>query len=404
MLLSARNDQMLEELSLWSDRLQEWMTRSALPLWLDNGFDTATGSAYEQLNEFGRADTGCDRRVRVQARQMFVLACASLRGWIDGGEQRVAQLEQYVARYARHPSAPEGYVHILDSRNEIVDARQDVYDIAFFLLACAWRFRAFGQAAALREAEHLIQHLDTHIKGPQGGWLEGDYDAPCRRQNPHMHLLEAFLALYDATRSGRWLARAGEIFTLFENCFYDSRRGVLLEYFHRDWTPLTEAEGQAVEPGHMLEWVWLLYHYSRRSGAPVARYTRPLYDNALAMGREAHTGLLFDAVTTGGQPLKTSKRCWPLTELVKASLCRAAEGDPLAEQRAARAIETLFEYYFSDEVPGLYIDQLDAGNRVIRGMAPASTLYHLLLATTEVVDYTAARRLKSPAVPEALSG
>ncbi|MCW8126414.1 AGE family epimerase/isomerase [Microbulbifer halophilus] len=382
----------------WSERLEEWMAGSALPLWLHRGFDPETGGAHEQLDGRGRADRDCARRVRVQARQMFVLANASLRGWIADGEWRVARVEQFVARYASHPSAPEGYVHTLDNRNRVADTRRDVYDIAFFLLACAWRFRAFGQTAALREAEALTRYLDTHIKGPWGGWLEGDYDAPVRRQNPHMHLFEAFIALYDATRNGRWLARAGEIFTLFESRFYDSRNGVLLEYFHRDWTPLSEDEGQEVEPGHMLEWVWLLYQYSRRSGAPVARYTRTLYDNALDTGQEKDTGLLFDAVTVAGQPLRRSKRCWPLTELVKASLCRAASGDPDAESRAARAIEALFEYYFSAEIPGLYIDRLDADNTVIGGMAPASTLYHLLLATAEVADYTASLKTGVEAV------
>ncbi|MFI2812490.1 AGE family epimerase/isomerase [Microbulbifer sp. JSM ZJ756] len=387
----------------WTQKLENWMISAALPLWMAQGFDRASGSAHERLSPEGRPDSDCPKRVRVQARQMFVLACASRRGWVEGADGIVADLDRFVTRYAQHPSAPQVYVHVLNSENGIHDTRQDVYDLAFFLLACAWRFRAFNDSSALRKAEALIQHLDVYIKGPRGGWLEGDYHTKTRRQNPHMHLLEAFIALYDATGDGRWLARAGEIFALFENCFYDSQNCVLLEYFHHDWRPLSDDEGQEVEPGHMLEWVWLLHQYSQRSGAPVRRYTETLYQRALQLGTEPETGLLYDAVSVRGRILKASKRCWPLTEMIKASLCQASAGDQKAENHAALGIQLLFRYYFDDRIPGLYIDQLDAENQIANNLAPASTLYHLLVATTEAVDYSAAAKLKLRAGYEAIS-
>jgi len=385
---------MSQELLEWSERLQRWMADAAVPYWMDRGFDPANGSAHERLDSEGNADTACDKRVRVQARQMFFIASASARGWIGDGRARIAALEDYLARYATHPDAPDVYVHLLTNDHRVADGRLDLYDLAFFLLACAWRLRAFDDPAALRKAEALTSHLDQYLKGPRGGWLEGDYEAELRRQNPHMHLLESFIALYDATGDGRWLARAGEIFALFEHCFYDSERGLLLEYFRRDWRPLGEEEGQKVEPGHMLEWVWLLHQYNRRSGAPVDRYTGPLYDNALLLGREKDTGLIYDAITPSGQIDRASKRCWPLTELIKASLCQAAQGDTAAERQAAQGIQLLFEYYLSSARPGLYIDQLDEQNRIINHNAPTSTLYHLMVATTEVIDYCQAMALE----------
>ncbi|WP_308365523.1 MULTISPECIES: AGE family epimerase/isomerase [unclassified Microbulbifer] len=393
---------MSQELSEWSERLQSWMVDSAIPLWISRGFDPATGSAYEQLDSEGNADRDCAKRVRVQARQMFFIACASFRGWVSDGAERVAALENYLARYATHPNTPDVYVHLLTSDDRIGDTRQDLYDLAFFLLACAWRLRAFNDLAALRKAEALICHLDQYLKGLRGGWLEGDYETEVRRQNPHMHLLEAFIALYDASGDGRWLARAGEVFALFENCFYDSERGLLLEYFRHDWCPLSETEGQKVEPGHMLEWVWLLHQYSQRSGAPVDRYTRTLYDNALSLGQEKTTGLIYDAITPSGKIHQPTKRCWPITELIKASLCQATHGDTVAEQQAAHGIRLLFEYYFSPSLPGLYIDQLDKQNQVINHNAPASTLYHLMVATTEVIDHSKAAAMKRRARQEVL--
>ena len=42
-----------------------------------------------------------------------------------------------------------------------------------------------------------------------------------RRQNPHMHLLEALLALHVATGEKNWLRRAGALVDLFKRRFVD---------------------------------------------------------------------------------------------------------------------------------------------------------------------------------------
>lgn len=374
-------------LTLASQRLQQWMIEDALPLWAKEGFNSESGSAYEQLDANGEPDTLCPKRIRVQYRQSFVFSVAAERGWLPEAGVRVGQIQRWLDAHARHPKILDLYVHRLTAQDEQLDNRLDTYDLAFYLLACAWRFRAFGDKQALVRAETLQHYLDNHIKGQYGGWLEGDYDAPVRRQNPHMHLFEAYLALYEASQQSRWLARAGNIFALFETRFYAPDSGMLLEYFHSDWRPLNAADGQVVEPGHMMEWVWLLEQYSLHSGTPVTHYCQTLFQQALTLGQEAHSGLLFDEMSPTGQVTKLSKRLWPMTELIKAALTRARQGDADAEQIAARAIDSLFEHYLSNRKPGTYCDQLDQHNQVINPNAPASSLYHLMVAVVETQHY-----------------
>ncbi|AFV00484.1 AGE family epimerase/isomerase [Simiduia agarivorans] len=382
-------------LSQATERLADWMVRQALPLWSSQGFDQLHGSAFEQLDASGAPDAQCPKRIRVQYRQSFVFSVAANRGWLAEAGVRVGQIQRWLDAKARHPNAQHAdamdlYVHQLTAEDQPLDNRLDTYDLAFYLLACAWRYRAFGDSQALARANRIQRYLDTHIKGDFGGWREGDYPAKVRRQNPHMHLFEAYMALFQASADSRWLARAGSIFTLFETRFYDPEKHFLLEYFHPDWRPV--AEGQAVEPGHMLEWVWLLHQYGQLSGTPVTHYTRSLYRTALELGQEKHSGLLFDELDTNGKVQKASKRLWPMTELIKASLAEAAShsdasSKAAAELVAANAISALFEFYFSTRVDGSYCDQLDANNQVINTKAPASTLYHLLVAATEAIDY-----------------
>lgn len=377
------------ELIASADCFENWITQQALPLWSTAGINPETGASYERFLADGSIDISANTRLRVQARQMFVFSLAAELGWLENAQATVDGIAGFVAAHAVHTSGL-GYVHLLSPDNRVKNPMRDLYDHAFFLLACAWRYRAFNDSAAMDEADWLIAFLDEELVQQNGGWLEGDYPTDRRRQNPHMHLFEAFLALYDASGDAKWLARAGEIFALFETRFYDPRHKVLREYFNHDWAPLGGAEGDIVEPGHMMEWVWLLRCYQSRTGRRVDHYADALYARAMEIGL-TDKGLLYDEVSPEGKVITPSKRCWPMTELIKASIAQAREGGEGCEANAANAIEALMTYYLQASVPGAYIDRLDKQDQVLVDFAPASTLYHLIVAAAEVSTYVRER-------------
>lgn len=377
---------MSAELKIAALRLENWIKNDAIPLWLARGLDLKTQAHYERLLPSGAADLESNTRVRVQARQAFFFTLAAHRGWCEQGQKVAQNLLGFVQTHAAHLSAGGGYTHLMDKNFEVVDSKQDIYDHAFFILANAWSYRAFGDKAALAEAEKLVAHLDARFGSMCGGWIEGDYDYPCRRQNPHMHLFEAFLALYDATGDAKWLARVGELFSLFQTRFFDEKQQVLFEFFQNDWQRCADAKGDVVEPGHMMEWVWLLDWYCRRSGRPVSQYTQVLFEKGIAIGMDK-SGLLFDAVAPDGRVIDRNKRCWGITELIKASLVQIREGNPAAEAIAIKAVNDLFDYYLCASTPGSYVDQRGAEDEVVVDVAPASTLYHLIVAAVELIDH-----------------
>ncbi|MES2675403.1 MAG: AGE family epimerase/isomerase [Pseudomonadota bacterium] len=377
---------MSAELRAAANRLQHWLKNDAIPLWLERGMDPKTQAHYERLLPSGAPDLEASVRVRVQARQAFFFTLAADRGWCDQGQQVAQNLLGFVQKHAAHPTAGGGYTHLMDKNFKVVDIKQDIYDHAFSILANAWYYRAFGDKAALATAEKLVAHLDARFGSIYGGWIEGDYEYPCRRQNPHMHLFEAFLALYDATGDAKWLARVGELFALFQSRFFDPEQQVLFEFFQNDWQRCADAKGDVVEPGHMMEWVWLLDWYGRRSGRPVSQYTKVLFEKGIAIGMDK-SGLLFDAVAADGRVIDKNKRCWGITELIKASLIQVREGNPGAEKIAIKAVNDLFDYYLCAATPGSYIDQRGAEDEVVVDVAPASTLYHLIVAAVELIDH-----------------
>jgi mannose/cellobiose epimerase-like protein (N-acyl-D-glucosamine 2-epimerase family) len=393
--------------------LEQWMTKKALPLWSTVGINPDNASVYERLNESGQPDTCANLRTRVQVRQIFVFASAQNMGWMDNALTCVAGIDGFLNQYATQDKAEPGFVHLLSHDGVIIDAKKDAYDFAFYILACAYRYKVFHDLNALDQANKLVSHIETEFKDATGGWLEGNYDSQYRRQNPHMHLFEAFLTCYEFTHDGKWIAKAGQIYTLFESAFFDHKKHVIREYFDADWSIATGYHGRIVEPGHMFEWIWLLRWYQKLSEVPVDLYCDALYRKAMQIGCDKTTFLVFDAVTAEGNVINGSKRLWPITELIKASFAQAAAHPEQAteyENNAAKGINTLFDFYLDrgvtgpsvssdlssgdvisktemDNYSGRYIDQLGADNTVLAGHSPASTLYHIAMATITAVNY-----------------
>ena len=393
--------------------LEQWMTKKALPLWSTTGINPFNASVYERLNESGQPDTNADLRTRVQARQIFVFAAAQSMGWMENTLPYVAGIDGFLNQYAKQGEGEVGFAHLLSHDGVIIDGKKDAYDFAFYILACAYRYKVFHDLNALDQANKLVSHIETDFKDASGGWLEGNYDSQYRRQNPHMHLFEAFLTCYECTHDGKWLAKAGQIYTLFESVFFDHKTHVIREYFDGNWNIAIGHYGSIVEPGHMFEWIWLLRWYQRLSEVPVDLYCDALYRKAMEIGCDKTTFLVFDEVTADGAVINASKRLWPITELIKASLAQAIAHPSQAaeyENNAARCISTLFSFYLDSDVTGSqlkfdvssdeelthrvvdnysgrYIDQLGADNSVVAGHSAASTLYHIAMAAIVAVNY-----------------
>ena len=369
-------------LRIQTDRLVAWTRDEALPFWAERGLDPR-GGFYEAVGLDGAPLTRMTKRFRVQPRQAYVYAHAHELGWTDTGRT----VSDHAWAFALSAGTDDdslageglftGFCHLLTPEGGVHDARRDTYDHAFVLLACAWRMRAFGDEQAERVAQRTLGFLDT-LAHPEGGFAEGDPAALPRRQNPHMHLFEACLALHAAGLEGA-LDRARAIRRLMEERFWDG--AVLREFFGEDWS-LDPAKGHLVEPGHMAEWVWLLDAYEAATGEDQSGLMRALYDAARRLGEDA-SGFLIDEAAVGGEATKPTRRTWVQTEYAKATLVLARRGDAEAEARAARLIEAMLATYLSGPVPGGWTDQYDEQGAPIAPDMPTSTFYHVLSLAAE---------------------
>ncbi|MBB4658771.1 AGE family epimerase/isomerase [Parvularcula dongshanensis] len=377
----------MTDLSAANARLKSWMIETCLPMWSRRARDHR-GGFYEALTPDGAPLMDRNKRFRVQPRQAYAFAHAEHLGWTEQGRSASDHAFAFALEAGTddHSLAGDGtftgFAHVLSPEGAVVDAKRDTYDHAFVLLACAWRGIAFGDAQSREVAERTIGFLDT-IGQPDGSYLEGKPDALPRRQNPHMHLFEAFMALHRAGLDGA-LDRAKAIHRLFTERFWDGE--VLREFFAEDLTPDPE-RGDVIEPGHMVEWVWLLDAYEELTGEDQSALMHALYEAAERTGM-GHDGWLIDEAKADGTPLRTTRRSWVAIEHAKASLVLARRGETAMEGKAARLIDGMLGSYFDAPFPGGWNEQYDADGRVVSEDMPTSILYHVVSLAAEA-DRTA---------------
>ena len=156
----------------------------------------------------------------------------------------------------------------------------------------------------------------------------------------------------------------------------------MLEFFDNDWAPING--GGPIEPGHMMEWVWLLREYEARAGVDVDSYADVLYKAAKRLGYSKQTGLLYDGVGIDGSVGSASFRIWPQLEMIKAAIAQAKAGHENAKKDITQTIDVLFDTYLNVDIEGGWADQFDENAKMISTNMPTSTAYHMLCAVAEV--------------------
>lgn len=375
-----------DDLSARARLAHDWLFEKCFPLWADAGTDPK-GGFVEALDLSGAPISGADARVRVQARQTFVFAEAARLGWRPKtARDRVARGVEALRLWCRRKDGLFGQrVRIGDG---LTDSRANLYDCAFVILAFASAAEALDDSQPLAFAQEALAALDERLAVASGGYRTGlEPDAPWL-QNPHMHLLEALLALYAASGDQACLARADAIVELFQSRFIAPDSGQLMETFAPDWARLDTPHGARREPGHHFEWVWLLHRRARLSGGEAAEQVRRLYAFACKASQPMGSAVL--AVDPAGRVIDGAIRTWPQTEALKAHLVMGEAGEPDAGARAARSFDFLFQRHLDPAPPGGWLDYFDANGRAVAQAMPASTGYHVVLALGELMRVAAA--------------
>jgi mannose/cellobiose epimerase-like protein (N-acyl-D-glucosamine 2-epimerase family) len=363
--------------------LYAWTRDMALPFWATVGVDAARGGFHERLDLEGRPVLDVPKRLMVQGRQLYVYCNAALLDWFPEGRQLADRCVAYMIEKFYGADGKPGWIYSLDPDGGIGNPLRDSYAHAFALFGLSWYYRLTGDTQVIPIIDATIAYLDDAFATKDGGYRDAvPPPDTIRRQNPHMHLFEAFIALTEAIGGAHYLAHATEMFELFASRFFQAPSGALCEYMDDALAPLPGTKGRICEPGHHYEWIWLLRRYQKLSGRDVESYCAALYRHADQYGWD-RAGFIVDALDFSGNVLAHSRRSWPHSEGAKANIIEGEAGRPGCDQKAAQCLARLTDTFLVRPIPAGWIDHVGADGAPMVDFMPASTLYHVFGAVTE---------------------
>ncbi len=285
---------------------------------------------------------GTERSIVYQSRLTWTAAQAALR----------LPSEEFIYRnYASHGVAElsremwdaqnGGFYWQVDKGVADRNGEKHVYGNAFAIYALSAAYKATKNPDALRLAQQDFFWLEKHahdnknkgyfealkrdgtpILAPVSDDQESDFIGTrygYKSMNTHIHLLEAYGALYEVWPEPQLKNRLNELFELVRDVIY-VEPGALNQYFTPDWraVPAEDSYGHDIETAYLL--TEAAHILGRGGDVKTKRAARALVDHTLDVAFDQTIGGVADAGGVFGGIVKPDKVWWTQAEALNALL------------------------------------------------------------------------------------
>jgi mannobiose 2-epimerase len=396
-------DPLVVRLDALSSRLKPLAERT-FAFWFEHGPDAALGGFHATLDRAGSAIAPVNKGLVQQARHLW-----SLCTWYERRERRaeIAALarSQYTFLTQSFLDAADGafVLSVSPDGGRVVDARKQLYAESFALYALSTYGRVFDVPEATGLALERFASIDASRHDARFGGYDqrgdpGFLSAGAEKDtNTHLHLMEAFSALYEATGDARVGARLDELAGLVAGTLRQ-RTGYVHAEFTLDWTPFGTPR---VSYGHDLETAWLLVEAARVLGRPSDPELRAaalaIVEHSATRGIDLERGGYFESGIPQGAATDLDKIWWVQLEAL-AGLWWAYElsGDTLALDRLEQTtgwLETTEDLPSGEWFASTNPDGSAAGGADYKGDEWKES-YHSVRALVFVQDWVEAERAR----------
>ena len=240
-----------------------------LPYWMFKTTDPVNGGFYGVVSRKGRVENDASRTLVINARIL----------WTFSEAYRLFNKEKYLY------TATRAYHYLLDHfkdnkkggffwknshTGEVTDSSKHIYAQAFCIYGLSSYYQASGKTEALDEAKDMFKQIEKHAYDiHQGGYTEG-FSAQWeetgylivggnnlgaeKSMNTHLHIMEAYTALYRIWKDERLKHRLQDLIRLFMQKIVNSENHHFHMYFNKDFRVVSNA----ISYGHDIEGSWLL--------------------------------------------------------------------------------------------------------------------------------------------------
>jgi len=265
-----------------------FLTGNTATWWLSHGIDATYGGFYGTLNSQDNSIAPRDKGLIQEARHLWTFSTYyERRGALPAAKAAADSTYTFIVSHMRDASDGEFYFKVNETGTAIVDSKKLLYAEGFAVYALAEYGRIFNVQAAKDYALTCFRHMDARAhdatykgydqRNDAAGWLAAGVE---KETNTHIHLMEAFTALYTATNDATVGLRLNELIDVVDTKLLQPTNYVA-QNFKVNWTPTGSVY---VSYGHDLETAWLVLDAARAAG----RSTDPgVLAAALAMGKHS---------------------------------------------------------------------------------------------------------------------
>ncbi len=338
---------MRERLVPLMQEVQQHLLNELIPFWLSHGVDDAYGGFLTYFDSKGNPTGETLKTLVCQTRMIYSTSAAHRAGLGDGKFADIAR--QGVDFLFDHfwDDTHTGWYWTCQQDGTPENRSKLTYGQSFAIYGLSEYAMATGDPRGLEMAEETYKSLTTlAADGTHGGFLEfleedwrpkrpGVYGGDRKSFDVHMHLMEAFTNLHEASGNALYKQDAEYVIDLLFEHIIHQEHGTGVAQFALDWTPLRQiifrdvwgsdrdAEDDEGRPlnntsfGHNVEFGWLLKHSVDILGLEPDRFKprlRPLYDHCHAYGIDWERGGVYCEGPHDGPARERNKEFWQQAE------------------------------------------------------------------------------------------
>lgn len=317
-----------KELTHYLSRFQRELDQ-ILGYWLKFSPERSGEGFYPAVNLQNQPVLTAHKSCVLNARILWTFSAAYMHRPAKELGQMARRAYHVVTNHFRDPELG-GYYMELDAENQVVNNIKHTYAQAFVLYALCKYHESDPSGGIVHEIRDYFSFLEEKTKDPERpGYLEAftrewqvlgsnrmaDGDEP-RSMNTHLHILEAYAALYRVWQGDLVRERLTELIRLFMDRIIreDGHLGI---FFDESFTETAESRSFC-SFGHDIEASWLLWEAAEILGDKgILSEIKPLVIRmtgaVLRSGVDRSGGLFLESMRFGSH-IRTNKHWWPQAE------------------------------------------------------------------------------------------
>ena len=238
--------------------------------WIEHSLDTTFGGFHGEIDFKNGVKPNANKGIILNSRILWFFSQAAKK-YNDAHYRQIAERSyQYLLNHF-DDALHGGVFWELDYTGKCIDGKKQTYAQSFAIYGLSAYYLLANDQRAIDKALQYFSLIEEHaVDQTHGGYLEAftenwqnlddvrlsekDMNSP-KSMNTHIHILEAYTALYRATKNTQVGIALSKLITLIFERILDPKTHHLFLFLNKDWTDLSESFSY----GHDIECSWLLW-------------------------------------------------------------------------------------------------------------------------------------------------